>query len=99
MLMTTPACGIAVSPKVDEVVCWGSPQRHTEISYAAGKLEVLYEDEKFGSRQLAALVASKIFFYLEVAPFYSVGFAQTQWRAFLGLREQCALCASGRKPV
>jgi hypothetical protein len=38
----------------------------TEISYAAGKLEVLYEDEKFGSRQLAALVASKIFFYLEV---------------------------------
>jgi 26S proteasome regulatory subunit N2 len=36
-----------------------------EISYAAGKLEVLWEDERFGSRELSALVASKIFFYLE----------------------------------
>jgi 26S proteasome regulatory subunit N2 len=36
-----------------------------EISYAAGKLEVLWEDEKFPGRQLSALVASKVFFYLE----------------------------------
>jgi 26S proteasome regulatory subunit N2 len=31
----------------------------------ASKLEVLWEDEKFSGRQLAALVASKVFFFLE----------------------------------
>jgi 26S proteasome regulatory subunit N2 len=36
-----------------------------EISYVAGKLEVLWEDESFPGRQLSALVASKVFFYLE----------------------------------
>eukprot|EP01117_Protostelium_nocturnum_P011551 TRINITY_DN418_c0_g1_i1.p1 TRINITY_DN418_c0_g1~~TRINITY_DN418_c0_g1_i1.p1 ORF type:complete len:986 (-),score=320.55 TRINITY_DN418_c0_g1_i1:97-3054(-) len=36
-----------------------------EIAAALEKIEVLYEDEKFKSRELAALVASKVYFHLE----------------------------------
>ncbi|KAM9646491.1 26S proteasome non-ATPase regulatory subunit 1-like [Trichechus inunguis] len=35
-----------------------------EISESVDKIEVLYEDEGFQSRQFAALVASKVFYYL-----------------------------------
>ncbi|KAJ2597467.1 proteasome regulatory particle base subunit [Coemansia sp. RSA 1804] len=36
----------------------------TEISDAISKIEILYEDESFEHRKLAALVASKIYFHL-----------------------------------
>ncbi|KAJ1902049.1 proteasome regulatory particle base subunit [Kickxella alabastrina] len=36
----------------------------TEISDSISKIEILYEDESFEHRQLAALVASKIYFHL-----------------------------------
>ncbi|KAJ2233268.1 proteasome regulatory particle base subunit [Coemansia sp. RSA 1286] len=36
----------------------------TEISDSISKIEILFEDESFEHRQLAALVASKIYFYL-----------------------------------
>ncbi|XP_015216748.1 26S proteasome non-ATPase regulatory subunit 1 [Lepisosteus oculatus] len=35
-----------------------------EISESVGKIEVLYEDETFRSREFAALVASKVFYHL-----------------------------------
>ncbi|TPX45587.1 hypothetical protein SeMB42_g03942 [Synchytrium endobioticum] len=35
-----------------------------EISDAVSKIEILYEDEKFGQRRLAALVASKVYYHL-----------------------------------
>lgn len=35
-----------------------------EISEAIGKIEVLYEDEAFNHRQMAALVASKVYYHL-----------------------------------
>eukprot|EP00466_Bigelowiella_natans_P005314 jgi/Bigna1/92583/estExt_fgenesh1_pm.C_360002 len=36
-----------------------------EIANAIGKIESLYDDEKFQSRDVAALVASKVFYHLE----------------------------------
>jgi len=36
-----------------------------EISASISKIEILYEDETFKARQLAALVASKVYFHLE----------------------------------
>ncbi|ODQ51271.1 26S proteasome regulatory complex, non-ATPase subcomplex, Rpn2/Psmd1 subunit [Saitoella complicata NRRL Y-17804] len=35
-----------------------------EIADSVSKIEVLYEDERFGQRELAALVASKVYFHL-----------------------------------
>ncbi|KAI9293978.1 26S proteasome regulatory complex, non-ATPase subcomplex, Rpn2/Psmd1 subunit [Neoconidiobolus thromboides FSU 785] len=36
----------------------------TEIAESVAKIEVLYEDESFQSRELAALVASKVYYFL-----------------------------------
>jgi 26S proteasome regulatory subunit N2 len=36
-----------------------------EISASISKIEILHEDETFKARQLAALVASKVYFHLE----------------------------------
>ncbi|KAI5851178.1 armadillo-type protein [Morchella snyderi] len=46
--------------KLDELV----NQFWPEIAESVSKIEVLYEDEQFSERQLAALVASKVYYHL-----------------------------------
>ena len=46
--------------KLDDIV----DQFWTEISEVVGKIEVLYEDEHFADRQLAALISSKVYYHL-----------------------------------
>ena len=48
--------------KLDDIV----DEFWTEISEVVGKIEVLYEDEQFADRQLAALISSKVYYHLGV---------------------------------